>query len=118
MRMISNEERREVAQSMRDEADNWRHSVIGQSVNLDDVPAMWRDMMRRIGFEGVQPASCLYYALADLIDAPSCCNVSDHDGVFECSECGQKMPTFDGDSDWIPVSYCPVCGRKVVRDGD
>lgn len=63
----------------------------------------WRGVMRR---------------LADLIDVPSCHNASDDEELFECSECGQKMPTFDGDSDWIPVSYCPVCGRKVVRDGD
>lgn len=121
---ISNEERREVAESMREEADNWRHSVIGQSVNLDDVPAMWRDMMRRIGFEGVQPASRLYYALADLIDVPSCCNVSDHDGVFECSECLFRCEVTKGIvnayGDYLTVSptpeFCPCCGAEVVDE--
>lgn len=71
---ISDEKAREIAESMREEGDNWKHSVIGQRVNLDSAPAIWRDMMRRIGFEGVQPASRLYHKLADLIDRPTCRN--------------------------------------------
>lgn len=112
--MISNESRREVAESMRKEADNWRHSAIGQMVCLDDVPAMWRDMMRRIGLGGVQPASHLYYTLANLIDVPSCRNVSEDQDRFECNECGFEMPIWDGDGGLMSFHYCPCCGSEVV----
>ena len=49
-------------------------------------------------------------------DRLACRNLSDDEDLFECSECGQKMPTWDGDSDWIPVCYCPVCGCEVVGE--
>ena len=58
----------------------------------------------------------IFQRFADLVDRPTCRNLSDDEDLFECSECGQRMPTFDGCSDWIPVSYCPVCGREVVGE--
>lgn len=104
--MISNEDRRAIVKKLRYTANDDLGGLSLQK-NLATITkaedSSWRGVMRR---------------LADLIDVPSCHNVSDDEELFECSECGQKMPTFDGDSDWIPVSYCSVCGRKVVRDGD
>ncbi len=112
--MISDQERREVAASMRKEADNWRHSVIGQSVKIEDVPAMWRDMMHRIGLRGVQPASRIYDKLADLIDRPTA--KQEHNGAYwRCTHCGaftrKDAVVVDG-LDVVPLRHCGNCGRE------
>ena len=57
----------------------------------------WRGVMRR---------------LADLIDCETCHLVEDDDGRTACSECGCTALCM------LDASYCPECGRKVVRDGD
>ena len=67
----------------------------------------------------------LFSMLADLIDRPTCRNVSKADGGFECSECGcyadaeaWRCFLLRGRDGAAAFSYCPDCGRKVVGDGD
>lgn len=66
------------------------------------------------------------YVLADLIDRPTCHDVSDFDHeAFKCSLCGYRVLTRSGDScDAVVVSpgglvseycYCPHCGAEVVE---
>lgn len=50
--------------------------------------------------------------LADLIDRETCHLVEDEEGRTACSECGCAALYM------LDASYCPDCGRKVVRDGD
>lgn len=67
-----------------------------------------------------------YTALADLIDRPTCEDVSDFDHeAFKCSRCGHRVLSLGGDScDAVVVSpdgliseyyYCPNCGEEVVE---
>lgn len=61
--------------------------------------------------------------LADLIDLPTCRNVSGCQDVFECSECrcGAELVTEVcneyGDPFHVPLmpSFCPNCGAMVVE---
>ena len=115
--MISDEERIAAAKALRERAKR----PLGKSMQLmfSETLGLYRtNICWAKPTKATETWANIVNYLADLIDVPSCHNVSDDEELFECSECGQKMPTFDGDSGWIPVSYCPVCGRKVVRDGD
>ena len=61
--------------------------------------------------------------LADLIDRPTCHDVSRRGGAFACSECGAQVDTdctcgeplmwFNGVA--ITPRYCPNCGAEVVE---
>ena len=100
--MSSNEECREIAKKLRYVANDDLGGLSLQ-MNLAAITkaedGSWRGVMRR---------------LADLIDVPSCHNVSDDEELFECSECGFEMPTWDGDGGWMAFYYCPYCGCEVV----
>ena len=66
---------------------------------------------------------------ADLVDRPTCEDVSDFDSeAFKCSRCGYRAVVIGGShadvllvspeglvSEWV---YCPHCGAEVVRDGE
>lgn len=64
--------------------------------------------------------------LADLIDRPTCRNVSGDQDVFECSECGCKAEMIidvcneygDTFSMSIMPSFCPECGSEVMDDAN
>lgn len=61
--------------------------------------------------------------LADLIDRPTCRNVSGYHDTFVCSECGYKIGLIadirneHGELLHIPLipSLCPNCGAEVVE---
>ena len=69
-------------------------------------------------FEGVANS------LADLIDRPTCRNVSGHRDEFECSECRCKVESLTevrnerGEIFRVPFmpEYCPGCSAEVVED--
>ena len=50
--------------------------------------------------------------LAGLVDRETCHLVEDEEGRTACSECGCAALYMRD------ATYCPDCGRKVVRDGD
>lgn len=114
--MTSSDERRELAHRLRE------HS--GAKLFTGD------DVERLIGAEpsGFRPkdADTNYNLLADLIDRPTCHDVSDFDNeAFKCSRCGHRVLSLGGDiCDAVVVSpdgliseyyYCPNCGAEVVE---
>lgn len=109
---ISNEERREVAMSLRTakQSELWR---LSDGELIDTVADA-------IGVDGMSRhyEAALFDRLADLIDRETCRNVSGDQNRFECSECGFEMPTWDGDGGWMAFYFCPNCGAKVVSDED
>ena len=120
---ISNEERREVARRLR----KLDHVV----TNCDTIESGVNKFIKAVyGDRPYSPIECstrnlcvLAMTLANLIDRPTCRNVADG-REFECSECGMQwhlLDRADALDQWAHVrnpSYCPNCGRKVVRDGD
>ena len=117
--MTSDEERRDVAERLRELAKSW--------CGDDDVRSDVRecDVVHACGLEYgfyddcVTPGSVRHFA--DLVDRPTCRNTSERDGKFEsdvftCSECGNEINVWDGSGGWVEVRYCPFCGRRVVRD--
>lgn len=114
--MISDKQRHEVARKLRvlactpDEIGITEHAVIrdlGISSGIYDDCCKSEDVL----------------AVADLIDRPTCRNVSCYQDVFECSECRCRVvlitdvcnehgETFS--ASLIP-SWCPNCGAEVVE---
>lgn len=114
--MITDEERREVARKLRvlactpDEIGITEHAVIrdlGISAGIYDDCCKSEDVL----------------AVADLIDRPTCRNVSGCQDVFECSECRCRVELITevcnehGESFHMPLmpSRCPNCGAEVVE---
>lgn len=106
--MASNEERREVA-------ENLRNLTIGRSIQYKE---QFFDELAEVvvGFEDYHDFNVVLEKLSDLIDPQerTCKNVCDEDETtlqysFVCSECGAIC------SDVSP-RYCPNCGAKVVDE--
>lgn len=107
--MISDEERREVAERLRN-----------ASARRGDEPWMVEDLMLALGFRCYEDGEDrLFDRLADLIDVPT--TVLDLTETtrtvhgeevrgWECRECGQSCEEMYGS-----YEYCPHCGRKVVE---
>ena len=113
--MTTNDERREVAARLRsldvhdwndfmDEVDSLE-TAIGCSIGQD-----WQDQD-------------WWHRLADLIDRPTCRNVSEHQDVFTCSECrcnveiiGEECNEY-GECFCVPFmpSFCPSCGMEIEK---
>ncbi len=107
--MISDEERREVAERLRN-----------ASARRGDAPWMVEDLMLALGFRCYEDGEDqLFDYLADLIDVPT--TVLDLTETtrtvhgeevrgWECRECGQSCEEMYGS-----YEYCPHCRRKVVE---
>lgn len=113
--MISDEKRREVAARMRE---------IMREIMRDD-PHGWLDAMvvnavTDVLGEGV----AIGETVADLIDRPTCRNVSGYQDTFKCSGCGYKTGLIaevcneHGESFHMPLmlSRCPNCGAAVTEE--
>ena len=121
--MISNEERRALAAHLRDfeRARSFAADKVlgrpGSLVDADDVllnlfDEDWEGYgIHDVGFVD----SCAVLHLADLIDRPTCCNVSQDEGVFECSECEYSIILDSPYGECGPIRYCPNCGAEVVE---
>ena len=126
----TSEERREVAERLRDEAGGfrrlekeWGHEP---TIDLGDVTAVFQDVAHFAGLDGTVRTCVLLDRLADLID-PTCKNKADElnrmaplemrTDNFICSACGE---TFCADPDGVnfPIdwAYCPNCGARVERE--
>lgn len=102
--MISDEERREVAERMRN-----------ASARRGDEPWMVEDLMLALGFRCYEDGEDQLFArLADLIDRPT----TTRHGKFRtkygretpcCEICGYSI----GDMRW---GYCPKCGAVITDD--
>lgn len=99
--MISDEERREVAERLRN-----------ASARRCDTPWMVEDLMLALGFRCYEDGEDrLFDRLADLIEpAPErTCHPVIEDETAVCSECGE-------DIDGYGWTYCPNCGAKVAGE--
>lgn len=103
--MISDSERREVANEIRRQAlytrgtpGDWWMRLHETVTGEDDFPAPQETMN----------------AIADLIDRPTC-HISERDHEFEDSvRCDRCQVTFS--RPWEPFKYCPNCGAEVIDD--
>lgn len=95
-------------------------SKISPEQNAFDV--LERDVFERIlACVGYEYGNIFDY-LADLIDRPTCKNVSEDQDVFECSECRCKAEMIidvcneygDTFSMSLMPSFCPECGSEVM----
>ena len=121
----TSKERRNIVELMRGEAADFRR--LGEehgdawTVDLGDVPAIFQDITHYVGLDGVVRADALFDRLADLIDRPTCKNVSEYQDVFDCSECWCRVELVTegwdehGEPCYAPLmpSFCPNCGAVV-----
>ena len=101
--MISDDERREVAERMREyDVVEFRESAIVPFLEcLGHGYVNWRGILDE---------------LADLIDRPTC-RICATDHEYEDSvRCDRCRMTFR--RPWEPFKYCPNCGADVVRTSD
>lgn len=116
--MISDEERRRAVAELRKASTGaYRHvdvlDVIANSIGVDIVGKFYYEAEKEI-----------YAALADLIDRPTCRNVSGYQDTFKCSGCGYKTGLIvevcneHGESFHMPLmpSRCPNCGAAVTEE--
>ena len=106
--MISNKERREIAQSLR------HCSAYGDGANLSE----WWARLQEVATGEVDFPSPreLFERLADLIDRPTCKNLATHlVDELVCSACGERVDIayLDSEDDYH-VRYCPGCGAEVM----
>ena len=99
--MISDEERREVAESLRNLT--FGHQIQYKEQFFDELAEVV------VGFEDYHDFGTVIEKLADLID-PSCHMEPEGEG-FRCSACGtyHDMSGFDE----FPWPRCPECGARV-----
>ena len=115
MSEITNEERREVAEIMRDEAQLWNKSFPGTCINLGETSALLQDIMHFVGIRGKTEPETIYNRLADLIDRPTChleWNV--YLECWECSNCGETWgDEYDEDDNKPYFKYCSMCSEEM-----
>ncbi len=112
--MISDSERREVAARLRSlDVHDWNDF-------MDEVYALETAIGCYVGQDWKDQN--WWHRLADLIDRPTCRNVSEHQDVFTCSECRCKVEIIGkecneyGECFCAPFmpSFCPSCGAEVM----
>lgn len=108
--MISDEKRRRAVVDLREASTGaYRHvdalDVIAGSVGVEVG-----------GKFGHEVENETYAALADLIDRPTCRNLSPKPAdVLLCSECGEHVDiAYVETCDEYHAKYCPNCGAEVV----
>lgn len=118
MGMIDNAERREVAAKLRAfdiEMRDWDDYE-------DEIDSL--ESAIDCNFEQQFEHQNWWHRLADLIDRPTCHNVTGYQDVFDCSECRCRVVQLIaevcneyGEPFSVPLmpSYCPNCGAKVER---
>ena len=117
--MISDEERREVARKLREDAAN---DKLREQVFVEEIIAGCIGETMHDEWGNVREVEILT-RLADLIDRPTCHNASGCDDVFKCSECGAEFEPIAvngneyGDVFYTPLKplYCSACGAEVVE---
>lgn len=126
--MITDEERRQIAYRLHEEAENWRDFAKDDTL-FDMCDATFVESMLS-AFQLNNMDMNVYKAfdkLTDIIDRPTCHDVGGG-YEFRCSVCGCVIHIFrdggfgeddsamaiGGDSLYVP-HYCPNCGAEVVE---
>lgn len=118
----TSEERREVAERLRKEANGYRRNRahgVRTEIDLGDVPGVFQDMTHFCWLHGTVRCEDMLDRLADLIDPT--CHIEDDDWasqqcmgpMLSCDRCGNAFPEING-----PYQYCPCCGARVVERGE
>ena len=118
----TSEERREVAERLRKEANGYRRNRahgVRTEIDLGDVPGVFQDMTHFCWLHGTVRCEDMLDRLADLIDPT--CHIEDDDWasqqcmgpMLSCNRCGNAFPEING-----PYQYCPCCGARVVERGE
>lgn len=109
----TSDERREVAERLRDEADGFRRleNELGQlTIDLGEVTAVFQDVAHFAGLDGTVRTCVLLDRIADLID-PTCEAAYDNpfasDFNYRCMACGEHFSTCG------EPKYCPGCGGRI-----
>lgn len=112
--MISDEERRRVAKALREPSE-----LLNIRVPIYEALDMPPDVAETlVSSEGVEHNNRrLLNRLADLIDRPTCRNLSPKPAdVLLCSECGEHVDiAYMETCDEYHAKYCPNCGAEVVE---
>lgn len=123
--MITDEERREIANELRRQAAYSSGSLGEWWQRLQEI------VTGEVDFANPQET---YRAIADLIDRPMCHDLVEHkqdpfipgkrmaDGYFHCSSCDWSGQLWEyigfGDMLTYEPVHCPKCGEKIERVGE
>lgn len=118
--MISNEERRNIAERLRKTPDIHDISQDELMYVLDDK---LENNLKENGANEFEICETIVKRIADLIEPKTCRAVKFEEEEFggecayTCSECGELLVKFDFESKpYNPIGYCPNCGAKVVEN--
>lgn len=122
--MVSDDERREIADGLRRLADGCHNTGVPDSEILDVLEISCTDVPNCSDAYDVE-------VLADLIDRPMCHDLVEHkqdpfipgkqmaDGYFHCSNCGWDGQIWEhigfGDMLAYEAVHCPKCGAIIER---
>lgn len=121
---ITNEERREVAERLRDEAQLWHMILPGVYLDRREESSFFSDIMHFVGINGRSEPEAICNRLADLIDRPICKpkdrGIGYVDAVcdsFCCPSCGFEIDVHIGEDQHLTeaAKYCPNCGAEVIE---
>ena len=106
--MVSNEERREVAERLR---------VYSHDFDFSDSDPFWYVSKAAFGDVDVHTYCSVFARLADLIDRPTCETIEHGrpDEFHVCKSCSRCSYGWFEDIYDKPYSYCPNCGAEVVK---
>ena len=108
--MISDEERREVAERMR---------VYSHDFDFDDSNPFWYVSKAAFGDVDAHTYYSVFARLADLIDRPTCqmveCSIDNGSRPWgtRCTACGREFEHVKTGFGW---RYCPNCGAAIADD--
>ena len=120
---MTSDKRREVAAKLRAEAESWRCYRGEDNAFCMNDHVFTEAVLEDFGFDDMDmPDYEVFDQMADLIDRPTCRNVSGYQDVFECSECRCRVELITevcnehGEPFSVPLipSWCPNCGAEVV----
>lgn len=116
--MVTDEERREVARNLREDAAN---DELRKHLFVDEIIVGCIDETMYDEWGNVREVEILN-KLADLIDRTTCKIKQDVPAIWGiCSNCGAAVNTVRAVGDatkYLPTRYCPNCGAEVVRTSD
>lgn len=118
MRMISDQERREVAAKLREK----KKDFFGVRSFFPQDIILYRSLYMQAIDECLPDGDCCFDGLADLIDRPTCRNVYDEtemgacENGFECSECGNRVEDLEHCCITGTFNCCPKCEREVAYE--
>lgn len=133
--MISDKQRRETARELRNQLKHMRMNAERCNEELDLVECgnrAYRNIAHSVEKHGNMHSGYhvrIVEQLAELIDSPTCNNVSEfgHDTAsgfdFVCSHCGSRLigdgmccsPLIDDKFSHYGIEFCPNCGAEVIE---